>query len=157
MKKILIVALALLTLSSASLLAQTNQSQTTLSAAITATQTQFSVASATGISLNSSLLIDNELMAVSAISSTRITVFRGLGGSVQQAHASAAKVQVLAPGTVYTVARVGPCTLGSAEAAYQPIAVFVDSSTVYLQACRSGAWMATSVLPLTVNSVLAVP
>lgn len=157
MKKTLIVTLALLTLLSAPLMAQTNQAQTTLSAAIDATQTQITVASATGITTSTTLLVDQEFMDVTAISGTRVTVFRGRGGSIQQAHESAAKVQTLAAGSVYTVARVGPCTVGSGAASYHPIAINVNSSTVWLQGCRGGQWVATWVLPLTVDSVMNVP
>lgn len=70
---------------------------TTLSSAVTATQTSFTVASATGISAPSLAsgtsgtnlyTWDGELMQVTAISGTLVSVQRGWGGTKAFAHAS---------------------------------------------------------------------
>jgi hypothetical protein len=67
---------------------------TTLSAAITASQTSFQVASATGITAPNFttgasvtyLYVDKELMLVTAVSGTLITVVRGQQGTIAAAH-----------------------------------------------------------------------
>ncbi len=74
---------------------------TTLSAAVTATANQITVASATGITtysvsaktVNSKLFIEQELMEVTEISGTTLTVKRAINGIVA-AHASGAVVWV---------------------------------------------------------------
>lgn len=69
---------------------------TTLSATITAYQTQIQVASATGITAPTTttgagvtyLYLDRELMYVTAVSGTLISVVRGVNGTVASAHNS---------------------------------------------------------------------
>lgn len=99
-------------------------SQTTLSAAITSTQTQFTVASATGIvtpttGVGGSVLyvVDvgqtmGDIMQVTALSSTTVTVTRGRGR--QAAHGSGAMVLVAgAANWFYSVDPVGSCVTAS--------------------------------------------
>lgn len=99
--------------------------QTSLSAAITATQTSFAVASATGINSatssvpGSALYIvdtgqtEGELANVISITSTTVTVSRVRGGKAK-AHASGALVYVAtAPNWFYSVDPSGSCTLAS--------------------------------------------
>lgn len=77
MKRILIVALALLTLAAVPVSAQTYLTTTTTSAAITSTtQDSITVASATNIEVGGSLWLDNELMGVTSVNGTRIGVSR---------------------------------------------------------------------------------
>lgn len=79
---------------------------TTLSGAITSSQTSFGVASATGITAPNFqtmtgitwLLVDQEFMLVENISGTVVQVVRGFNSSVSQAHTSGANVQAGAPG-----------------------------------------------------------
>jgi hypothetical protein len=79
---------------------------TTLSGAITSSQTSFGVASATGITAPNYqtmtgitwLLIDQEFMSVETLAGTVVGVVRGKNGSVAQAHTSGSTVQAGAPG-----------------------------------------------------------
>lgn len=79
--------------------------QTTLSGAITSSQTSFGVASATGITNPNFqtltgitwLLIDQEFMLVESVVGTVVSVVRGTNSSVAQAHASGAVVAAGAP------------------------------------------------------------
>jgi len=78
---------------------------TTLSGAITSTQTSFGVASATGITAPNNqtgagithLLVDQEFMLVTGIAGTVVSVVRGYNGTAGQAHVSGAQVQVGLP------------------------------------------------------------
>lgn len=79
--------------------------QTTLSGAITSSQTSFGVASATGITAPNYqtmtgitwLLIDQEFISVETVAGTVVGGVRGKNGSVAQAHASGALVIAGAP------------------------------------------------------------
>lgn len=99
---------------------QTALTSTTTSAAITVNQTVFSVASATGISVGTRLyVIDQgqtigELMVVSAISSTRVTVTRT--GVNKSAKTSGAYVIIApVPGAFYGYNPTGSCTAASTQ------------------------------------------
>ena len=75
---------------------------TTLSGAITSTQTSFGVASATGITAPNNqtgagiiiLKVDLEYMLVYAIAGTVVSVVRGYNGSAAQAHVTGSQVQI---------------------------------------------------------------
>ena len=75
---------------------------TTLSGAITSTQTSFGVASATGITAPNNqtgagiiiLKVDLEYMLVYAITGTVVSVVRGYNGSAAQAHVTGSQVQI---------------------------------------------------------------
>jgi hypothetical protein len=99
--------------------------QTSLSAAITATQSQFAVASATGITAGSYsagtagsqlYIVDvgqalGEVAVVTGVSSTTLTVRRGASGTKAVAHASGAMVLVAtAANWFYVVDPIGSCT-----------------------------------------------
>ncbi|MBS1117393.1 MAG: hypothetical protein H6Q87_1777 [candidate division NC10 bacterium] len=89
-------------------------SSTTLSAAVTATASQITVASETGITVYSvsaktpatHLFVDRELMEVTAISGTTLTVKRGVSGIVS-AHESGAKVWLADPDHFSYVEKAG--------------------------------------------------
>jgi hypothetical protein len=106
--------------------------QTTLSGAITSSQTSFGVASATGITAPNYqtmtgitwLLVDQEWMSVETLAGTVVGVVRGKNGSVAQAHASGALVTAGAPGDfldaqgnfsggTFTTSKDYPFSLGS--------------------------------------------
>jgi hypothetical protein len=80
--------------------------QTTLSGAIGASDTQFGVASATGILAPNFttgvgityLLVDQEFMLVTALSGTTVQVIRGQQGTPAAAHVTGANVQAGLPG-----------------------------------------------------------
>jgi hypothetical protein len=69
-----------------------NLTQTTLSAAVTVSATQLTVASATGIAAGSILMIDREFLKVQAVSGTTITVARGTLTGIVSAHPSGSGV-----------------------------------------------------------------
>lgn len=78
--------------------AQTAVRQTTLSVAITSTNTtQVTLASATGVTAGTGLFVDREAMSVVSISGTIAQVIRGIDGSGVGTHASTTVVYVGAP------------------------------------------------------------
>src|SRR6185503_19549367 len=78
---------------------------TTLSAAMTSTQTTVSLTSATGVTAPNFqtgsgityLLVDQELMLVTGISGTVASVVRGVNGTPAQSHVSGGQVQIGLP------------------------------------------------------------
>jgi hypothetical protein len=102
--------------------AQTALTQTTLSAAITSGQTNFAVASATGISANTTLLfVDKEAMVVGSIVGTTVHVQRGASGTAASAHASGAGVLLGPPNAFVAVDPQGSCTAGAGVFLYSPV------------------------------------
>lgn len=131
MKRILITLVALLTLAVVPASAQTYLSTTTLSAAVTASQNSVTVASASGIVAGGKLYIDHELLNVTAVSGTTISVFRPQGPT---AHNSAAVVIVIPVAAqpsalVTTDPRAGACTPSSYS--FLPI-INTDTGNVWL-------------------------
>jgi hypothetical protein len=123
--------------------------QTSLSAAITANQTSFAVASATGInaataSVPGSVLyvVDigqtkGEPMPVISLSSTTVTVRRTQGRAV--AHASGAMVLVAtAANWFYSVDPVGTCTAASV---YASPWVNITTGNQWLCSSQTGTWV----------------
>ena len=120
MKKLLLI----LTLGASATFAQTALTQTTLSAAISANQTRFAVASATGISGASggqqgTLLYVlepgtkiGEVMAVTSVSGTTLTVFRG-DQNRAVAHPSGAIVVIAPADALASVDPRGSCNATS--------------------------------------------
>ena len=103
--------------------AQTALTKTTLSGAVTLSQTSFQVASATGIvapnafggpsqtaGLNTTLVVDNESMTVEAVSGTIVTVVRGANGTKAVSHSAAAVVWVGNPNAFLSSIPQGTCT-----------------------------------------------
>ncbi len=123
-------------------LGQTALTQTTLSAAITASQDRFNVASATGISAGTMLYIQDfhapvgELVQVASVSGTSLRVYRT---QRPVAHASGARV-IIAPTPVafYTQNPTGACT--AALTAYTP---YINTNTGEQWLCSSvtGTWV----------------
>jgi hypothetical protein len=147
-KRICISILGLLTLAASSLFAQQNTLvQTSLSAAITSNQTQFAVASATGINAPTittpgSVLYVVELgetlgesMPITGLSSTTVTVTRTRG----RAHASGAMVLVAtAPNWFYSVDPLGSCTTAST---YVTPYLNVTNGRQWLCSTVTGTWV----------------
>ena len=69
-------------------------------ATVSISATLVSVTSATGISVGSFIEIDNEIMSVTAINGTVLTVIRGAAGTTAATHANGATVTVLLSSTV---------------------------------------------------------
>ncbi len=143
--------LAGLTLLASLSFGQTALNLTTLSAAVDNKQTSFAVASATGITapvLNTAqggiggnsgtgtilLFVDRELMKVTAISSTTVTVIRGQG-SAKTAHVSGAKV-IAGPAAAFAqFDPSGACT--RTLLTYTPV---VNTVTGTINDCTAGNW-----------------
>lgn len=139
-----LLVLALIAVPSAS--AQTMLTQTTLSAAVTSTsQTYVVVASATGITANSTVLFVadglGELLFVNSVNGTTIGVTRGSNGSVAAStHASGALVFVAPPNAIVNQPPTGSCT--RANQLYLPvIALGVTSAQPSIADCVGGQWV----------------
>ncbi|HEY1340985.1 MAG TPA: hypothetical protein VGF59_25915 [Bryobacteraceae bacterium] len=147
LKKIAIVGL----LATAAAFAQLNSIvQTSLSAAITSSQTSFNVASATGINAPTTTVpgsvlyvVDpgqkqGEAMPVVAVSSTTITVRRTNGRAV--AHASGSMVLVAtSPNWFYSVDPQGTCTAASV---YVSPYINITNGNQWLCSSKTGTWTA---------------
>jgi len=129
--------------------------QTTLSAAITPSQTTFAIASATGVnaptaSIPGSLLyvVDwgnylGETMQVTAISSTNVTVRRGSMSSRATAHASGAMVLVATSPSWFTTADpTGACSTTAGTIANDRLGPFV---TPVLNITNGRQWLCSSI------------
>jgi hypothetical protein len=164
MKRIALGLLLALVLS-VSASAQTYLTSTTNSAAISASQTSFAVASATGIAAGGQLYVNRELMSVRSVSGTTITVVRGQAGTVANAHGASQTVIIIPAAAVPTVTTavdpspingVGTCTPSNHQ--YLPI-INVGNGNIWL--CRYTAaaqsarvWAATNQTLITYNSLL---
>lgn len=167
MKKLILVLVAL-TLSVAPVSAQTYPRSTTLSANITATATNITIASGTGVAANGALWIDAEMIRVVAcnnVACTNVNVNRTSGKPM--AHASSAIVTVLSAAAVPNTMlpnsaayRVGQCSTSTSSAASTALAGFqflpifdVDQGYVYM--CRrngtSGAWVWNRTIAQNIN------
>ena len=133
--------------------AQVVAARTTLSSAITETATTLVVASATGFTVNNPLIIGNEVMTITAISGTTITVRRSQMGTVEQAQVSGAAVVTGASNHFQTADPDwnAACTRGQGDAAYSP---WINVRTGTFWICDNGAvtdWSGTR-LPVITNS-----
>lgn len=165
MKKILFVLAVILALSVPAT-AQQYLTTTTLSASITASQTQFQLASATNVQVGGALYIDQEFMPILAVSSTTVTVSRT---NKPAAHAASAQVFVataaLKPLTMLTstaAKRTGQCstsTVSVRSTALASIAALpiIDIDTGNIYDCRhngvGGAWVWNVINVQKFNSV----
>jgi hypothetical protein len=137
--------------------AQTILTQTTLSAAVTTTSTTFvSVASATGITANSTVLYVadglGELMFVNSVNGKTIGVTRGSnGGPAASTHASGALVFVAPPNAIASQPPAGSCT--RANQLYLPvIAMGVAGNEPVISDCLGGVWVAGVIEPAAVTA-----
>ncbi len=117
---------------------QTTTTSTTLSAAVTQSETTLSVASATGFTANTTgMFVDNEYMNVLRVSGTTITVARGMNGTRAQAHTSGELVYVgpLGDGPYIAFQKSGACT--SASQLYLP-QIHIATGDIYR--CTNSEW-----------------
>jgi hypothetical protein len=150
--KTLVLALLIVALGSygyqPSVAAQSTTTQTTLSAAVSDTNTNtIEVTSATGFTANTTYaFIDGELMAVQAVSGTRITVLRGASGTRSGTHRSGAIVHVGPFSAFRSVDPQGSCV--PANETYLPqinyITGLVWNCTTQFGATSGGTWSAVS-------------
>ena len=81
---------------------------TTLAALVRPTSTSVSLASAAGVVPGRCLYIDRELLQVTSVASTLVTVRRGMSGTATTAHSSSAVVTIGTCDQFYTQDPVGP-------------------------------------------------
>jgi hypothetical protein len=133
---------------------QTTTSSTTLSAAVSLTDTTLTVASATGITApglapTTMLVVGQEAMHVEAVSGTLITVERGVQGTRRLAHVSGATVWVGPPRAFAWTEPSGACT--ATAQAYLPL---ITISTGARWNCIGGVWLEQSTIdPTTIVNV----
>jgi hypothetical protein len=75
---------------------------TNLTASINNSVTSFAIDSVTPLAVNNGILIDTEVMLVTAISGTTLTVVRGTAGTTAAAHTSPDQVTMLQSGDIGT-------------------------------------------------------
>ena len=123
MKKLTILLAILLAFLAAPAAAQTGINDTTLSAAITNSQTSIVVGSATGVAANGVLYVDGEFMTVNSnySSGTTIPVTRANNPS---AHLTSAQVYVVPTGARVGRKLVGSCVRGGTAQGEQYTLVF---------------------------------
>lgn len=117
MKKlmILLMVVALFLGLSTEIMAQTATPRTALAAAVTASQTTLTVLSVTGVSTPTAanpqwMFVDGELMRVTDMSSTTLTVQRGQNGTAASAHQSSAMAFIGPSNAFITTDLFGQCT-----------------------------------------------
>ena len=169
MKKVLFALLVLLSVS-VPVSAQTYLTNTTLSSAVTSTtQTNWVLASATGVEVGGQLYVDQELVSVTAISGTTITVRRSQRPML---HAASAVVFVATKAQSQTnflpsaaAKRSGACSFSTsyfnAAALAGMTLPFIDTDTGDIYGCRrngagsSWVWNVTNVVGI--NGAGSVP
>lgn len=151
----ILVALIAGLLLTGSAYAQTSLNSTTLSAAITATQTTFTVASTANITAISSasqgtglfIPATGELMAVVSIPvSGTVTVRRGIDRTRPWPAANSATVVITQPGSVIDYDPSGPCTGAATPRFRQMINLVTGTVNVCLLA---GTWQGRNQVPIT--------
>lgn len=147
----LILAAVLALALTAPMAAQTTVNTTTLSAAVTKSQTQVTVASATNVAVGNILYVDREAMKVTALSGTLATVRRGMEGTAPAAHVSGAVLYTAAPQYFYVTEVSGACT--STEETALPH-VSVTSGNIYV--CASGTWKVFNRAGFSLSSLYGV-
>ncbi len=118
---------------------------TKLSAAATSSTTTFTVASATGITANNTVLFvddgnggNGEAVFVNSVSGTQIGVTRGYNGTQSYAHLSGAVVLVGAPAAFVSVDPSGACTAANA---YTPTVNILGGGRQWICSSISASWV----------------
>ena len=125
----------LVALTSTSAFAQATLRATTLTNAITATQTVFDVASGTGVAVGDIAFADREGMTVTAISGNSVTVRRGVVG-IGGSHAAAQTIYIDDPDYFEESDVAGTCVAASQKALPR---VSLSSGIIY-QCSPAGVW-----------------
>ncbi len=148
--------------------AQTILSNTTLNGAITSpsatsfvlTSASASVTTAAAPAAGQCLYVEREMMQITAISSTRVTVIRGTGGTGAAIHPTSAVVftgacnnfrqtdPFAAAGTGGSTPSLKPCTTASMQ-----VRPFINVLNGNIWLCKSSSWKATNAAIITYNSV----
>lgn len=158
MTKILVTLVALLTFAAVPVSAQTYLTTTTLSNSITATQTQFTLASGTNAARNGGLYVDHEFIPIASCQNATCTIVNVVRANKPQAHAASAQVFVatvaLKPLTMIDTAGgvrlAGQCSTSTSGAratalAAIPALPIIDIVTGDVYDCRrngvGGSWV----------------
>lgn len=116
---------------------QATLTETTLAVAATQTANVLTVTSATGFTANYLMYVDRELMKIVSVSSTSITVTRGVGG-IQTAHAILAPV-AMGPAEYFIASdRFGTCTSATV---YPPVLPQINTSNGKVFNCQNSKWI----------------
>ena len=149
MTKTILKFLTFLSLGLGAAYGQSILTNTTLSAAATSSARVITLTSATGVTapsptnpnLNTYLVTDSEIMSVSAVSGTQISVVRGVGGTAGRSHASGAVTFVL-PAYLATFSTsqilTGSCTRGNLLAL--PV-ITTTAGRATFSDCLGGQWV----------------
>ena len=158
----LILVVALLLVASVSQ-AQTIVNNTTLNGAITSVgansfvlTSASAITGATAPAVGHCLYVERELMQITAISSTRVTVIRGTGGTSAALHPTGAVVFTGACGNFRNADPVGTSPQASLKActtATMGVRPFVNTANGNIWLCKSSVWTATNAMVITYNSV----
>jgi hypothetical protein len=118
---------------------------TKLSAAATASTNVFTVASATGITANSTVLFvddgnggNGEAVFVNAVSGTQVSITRGYNGTKSSAHLSGSVVLAGPPPAFVSVEPSGSCTAASA---YTPTVNILNHGHQWICSSISASWV----------------
>ncbi len=133
---------------------QATMRSTTLAGAITATAQTLTVASATGILVNMVAFVDGELMRVTAVNGTTLTVQRNVAGRGATRHANTATIYVdLAnyfgvdpSGTGYATSGT-PCTSN-----LELVLPRIDPLTATISNCTDSLWVPQTVTDIAMTS-----
>jgi hypothetical protein len=140
--------------------AQTILSHTTLSAAITSTNSQantFRLTSTTGIVANSTMLyIDGEADFVNAVTSTTVSVTRGQPTSRVSTHLSGTLVWFGPPSEFYFQNPVGYPS-GSCTRSQSSVLPYIDVNNSIISDCLGGVWVNGITTPLTPTVIYSPP
>jgi hypothetical protein len=165
--KTILVSLSLILTLSGTAFAQTYPNATTLSAAITSTQTQIVLASGTGVQAGGALYIDMEYIPIVSCAVTACTTVNVQRMTRPAAHGSASIVLVIAkaarPVIMLThdgARRGGSCSTSTSSVAATALANFsylpiidIDTGDIYM--CRhngaSGSWVWNKTNYQTIN------
>lgn len=157
----ILCAAVLVLLSAWPVQAQRLLTTTTLDANLAATDDTMTVVSSTGFAVGRLVLIDFELVRITNLNgdagtSTLINIQRGVDGTVARAHDNAKRIIVARDATDFK--QIDPnwsedCTRGTGEATVLP---WVNSRIGLVWNCNAfgtSRWTATTLLPVTYNSI----
>jgi len=152
-KTIKTLLLAVLLLAAIPTHAQTIITPTTLSAAVTSSNTRtIVIASATCgactgavLAAGADIYVDRELMFVTAVNSTTLTVQRGASGTAAGTHASGALVFMGAPAAFNQNPRINAPSNGSCTRANELYLPLINVSTGIISDCLGGVWTKSGV------------
>lgn len=122
--------------STPALAAQATINTTTLSAAVSATQTSFAIASATTVAAGQVVYVDHEMMLVTALSGTTLTVQRGYNATVGATHASGSLIYT-GPPNYFSQNEVA----GSCDATAQVALPHVVPASGNVYQCTDSIWV----------------